>query len=135
MRTLTEANIVAVDKDDIRRQALVAAEAATEKKGEDLLVLDVGEIIAITDFFVIVSAVNDRQVQTVVEEVEARLRDREALSPLRTEGLEECRWVLMDYGDFWVHVFHAEARGFYELERLWADAPRVDVEGLDAATG
>lgn len=135
MRTRTEANIVAVDKDDIRRQALVAAEAAAEKKGEDLLVLDVGEIIAITDFFVIVSAVNDRQVKTVVEEVEARLRDREALSPLGIEGLEECRWVLMDYGDFWVHVFHAEARAFYELERLWADAPRVDVEGSDAAIG
>lgn len=129
-----------LSRDDVRRQALSAAEAASSKKGHDIVVLDVGEIIAITDFFVIVSGSNDRQVRTIVEEIERRLADDFDVRPLRTEGVDEARWVLVDYGDFFVHVFHEETRAYYELERLWSDAPRVPFEEDDspdaeAATG
>lgn len=133
--------IAEADRDDVRRQALAAAQAAAGKKGTAIAVLDVGEILAITDFFVIVSGANERQVKTIVEEIEVQLKDREQLAPLRAEGLSERRWVLVDYGDFWVHVFHQETRDFYDLERLWADAPRVElpdelrVTDPDAATG
>ena len=122
-------------RNDVRRQALAAAEAASSKKADDIVVLDVGEIIAITDFFVIVSGANDRQVRTIVEEVERRLAADFAIRPIRTEGLDDARWVLVDYGDFFVHVFHHETRAFYQLERLWSDAPRIPFEGggADAA--
>lgn len=122
-------------KDDVRRQARVAASAAAAKKGEEIVLLDVGEIIGITDYFVIASGANDRQVKTIVDEVEHRLRDEEGAEPLRVEGANERRWVLMDYGDFWVHVFHDETRAFYELERLWSDAPREDYDDGEAAAG
>lgn len=115
-------------KSDVRRQALRAAEAAAAKKASDVVILDVGDIISITDFFVIVSGANDRQVKTIVDEVEERLGASEGLRPLSVEGLDERRWVVIDYGDFLVHVFHEETRAYYELERLWADAPRVPFE-------
>lgn len=130
------ANIGAVvSKDDVRRQALAAASAAASKKGEDIVLLDVGEIIGITDYFVIASGANDRQVKTIVDEVEEQLRDAEGARPLRIEGADERRWVLMDYGDFWVHVFHDDTRAFYDLERLWADAPREEYDDGTPAAG
>lgn len=132
----TRANIGAVtERSDIRRQAFVAAEAAASKKGDDIALLDVGEIIAITDYFVVVSAANERQVRTIVEEVEEHLSVREDLEPLRVEGKGERRWVLLDYGDFWVHVFHRDTRAFYDIERLWGDAERVPFSEADVATG
>lgn len=121
--------IGAVTKEVVKGQALVAAEAAASKKGDDTLVLDVGEILAITDFFVVTSGANDRQVKAIVEEIERRLKE-EGLAPLRVEGADDRRWVLIDYGDFWVHVFQQETRDFYGLERLWSDAPRVPVPVL-----
>jgi ribosome-associated protein len=108
--------------------AIVAANAAADKTLDDTLVLDVGGQIAITDYFVITSARNDRQVRAVLDEVAARVRDAGGAPPRQVEGLADLRWVLMDYGSFVVHVFHAEAREFYGLERLWADAPRVEHE-------
>lgn len=124
-----------VSKEDVRRQARAAASAAASKKGEDIVLLDVGEIIGITDYFVLASGANDRQVKTIVEEVEHQLRDAEHAEPLRIEGGDERRWVLMDYGDFWVHVFHDDTRAFYDLERLWADAPREEYDDGTAAAG
>ena len=88
--------------------------------------LDVGEILAITDAFVITSAGNSRLVKAVVDEVEAVLTQAGGPKPRRIEGLGELEWVLMDYGDFVVHVFLDEARHFYELERLWGDVGRLD---------
>lgn len=85
-----------------------------------------GDIIGITDAFVVAHAANRRQVRTVVEEVEERLRDRAGVSPRSVEGLDDASWVLLDYGDLVVHVFLAETREFYGLERLWADAPRIE---------
>ena len=91
--------------------------------------LDVGEIISITEAFVIVSANNTRQVRTIVEEVELAIKvlgDDENEGPRSVEGLQDASWVLMDYGDIIVHVFLAETRSYYDLERLWADAPRLE---------
>ncbi len=112
------------------RRAGVAAHAAADKHGEDVTVLDVGEIIAITEAFVLVSASNTRLVRTIVEEVELALKLADDESPRSVEGLGDATWVLMDYGDVIVHVFLAETRAFYDLDRLWADAPAVEWERL-----
>lgn len=109
---------------EARSKALLAAEAASEKKAEDIVILEVSTLIGITDFFVIASGNNERQVSTIVDEVERRLREA-GHKPYRREGEREQRWVLLDYLDIVVHVFHKEEREFYELERLWKDAARV----------
>ena len=110
-----------------------AARAASEKQGSDILVLQVRDLIAITDYFVIVSGANDRQVKTIAEEVERSLREA-GEKPLRREGRREGRWVLLDYVDFVVHVFRQEEREYYELERLWSDAPLIDWERAAASS-
>jgi ribosome-associated protein len=106
----------------IRDWCAVAARAAWAKGGEDTIVLSVGPVLAITDAFVITSGTNPRQVRTIAEEVEEQVKRAGATTPLRIEGLDDARWVLMDYGDFVVHIMHDEARDFYRLERLWSDA-------------
>lgn len=113
--------------DSVREWARVAAEAAQAKGGENTVVLEVGDILAITDAFVITSGTNRRMVAAIVDEVEARLKTECDRSPLRAEGLKDGAWALLDYGDFVVHVFSEEARAYYDLERLWADAPRLDL--------
>ncbi|HYG71308.1 MAG TPA: ribosome silencing factor [Actinomycetota bacterium] len=109
-----------------RGDALAAARAAASKQAEDIVILDVQGLIVITDYFVICSASSDRHVRTVVDEVERSLRDRER-KPVRREGETEGKWVLLDYVDLVVHVFAEAEREFYDLERLWRDAPRVPV--------
>jgi ribosome-associated protein len=106
--------------------ALVAADAAATKTLDRTVVIDVGDLLGITDYFVISSGSNPRQVRAIAEEVEQLVKQAGGGSPLRTEGLDDARWVLVDYGDFVVHVFLDEARDYYDLERLWADAPRVE---------
>lgn len=91
-----------------------------------MVALDVGDIISITDVFVIAGASNVRQVRTIVEEIEQALKDRAGSAPRSVEGLDDASWVLMDYGDLVVHVFKNETREYYQLDRLWADAPRID---------
>ncbi len=112
---------------------IAAARAADDKKASDAVVLDVGEVLSITGWFVIASGANPRQVRTIAEEVEARLKADFGLAPLRVEGLDGLRWVLLDYGDFVVHVFHDEERDYYQLERLWADVATVDWQPEDTA--
>ncbi len=107
------------------RWAVEAARAADDKKGVDTLVLAVGDVLAVTDHFVISHGTNPRQVRTIVDEVERRITEAGGPKPIRIEGLDDLSWVLMDYGDFVVHVFHEDARRFYELERLWADVPKI----------
>ena len=101
---------------------------ADDKKAERTLVLFVGEVLSITDYFVITSASNRRLVRTVVDEIESVVRDTHGRSPLRIEGVAEQQWVLIDYGDMVVHVFSDEIRAYYEIERLYRDVPRVDWE-------
>ena len=114
------------EDDDGARWPRAAARAADAKQAENVLVLDVGDVLAITGHFVIASAANTRLVRTIAEEVEASIAEAGWARPRRVEGLDDLRWVLMDYGDFVVHVFLDEARRYYELERLWADVDRVD---------
>lgn len=106
--------------------ACTAAEAADDKKADDTIVLSVGELLNITEYFVVTSASNRRLVRTIVEAVEERIRDEQGRSPIRIEGLTEQQWVLMDYGDVVVHVFTDEMRAYYEIERLYRDVPRVE---------
>lgn len=106
--------------------SLTAARAADTKSAVDTVILAMGELLGITDAFVVTSAGNVRQVRSIVEEIERAVKVAgEGRSPLRIEGLSEAEWVLMDYGDFLVHVFLAEFRELYDLEHLWNGAPRV----------
>ena len=107
------------------RVTRLAAEAANEKKGLDIVAFDVSEALAITDVFLIVSANNERLVGAIVDAIEERLIEREGLRPSRREGDRENRWVLLDYVDVIVHVQHSEERSLYTLERLWKDCPRI----------
>jgi ribosome-associated protein len=118
---------------DALERSRVAAAAAADKKGEDIVVLDVGDILGIADAFVITSASNTRQVRTIVEEVEKQVREKSEAKPRAVEGLDDASWVLLDYGDVVVHVFLTETRAFYGLERLWADAARVPWENAAAS--
>jgi len=110
--------------------ATVAAAAADSKLGTATMVLDVGDAISVTEHFVITNGSNNRQVKAIVNEVEHQVSLVDGPKPNRVEGLESCDWVLMDYGEFVVHVFSEEARGFYQLERLWKDCEQLDWFGL-----
>ncbi len=112
--------------------ALAAARSADEKQGRNIVILDVGDVLAITDFFVVIDAPNRRLVRTLVDEIEQSVRKLSGRSPVRLEGLKEQQWVLVDYGDVIVHVFLDEVRRFYEIERLYRDVGRVDwTDGLE----
>jgi ribosome-associated protein len=104
--------------------AMVAAQAASDKLATDVTVLDVADRLAITDTFVLTSAPTERQVSSIVDEVELRMREA-GVKPVRREGEREGRWVLLDFGDVVVHVQHAEEREYYALERLWKDCPEL----------
>ena len=110
-----------------RDLAVAAARAAADKQGERVVVLDVRDLIVITDYFVITSGGSERQVRTIVDEVEKALRDL-GMKPVRREGEAGSSWILLDFVDFVVHVFAEEEREFYRLENLWRDAPVVEWE-------
>ena len=117
----------------------VAAQAASDKLAENIVAFDVSEQLVITDAFLLCSAPNDRQVRSIVDEVEDRLRGAGA-KPVRREGERDGRWVLLDYGEIVVHVQHEEERSFYALERLWRDCPLVELpatvtSGRDGSAG
>ncbi|WP_329241172.1 ribosome silencing factor [Actinoallomurus sp. NBC_01490] len=103
----------------------IAAEAAAEKLAENIIAYDVSEQLVITDAFLLCSAANDRQVRSIVDEVERRLREDADAKPVRREGEREGRWVLLDYSDIIVHIQHEEDRVYYALERLWKDCPEM----------
>jgi len=111
-----------------RDLVLEAARAAAAKKAERVVLLDVSELLVITDYFLICNGSNERQVGTIADEVERRLAETHRARPVRREGEREARWIVLDYVDFVVHVFLREERDFYDLERLWSDAPRLPVE-------
>lgn len=110
-----------------RECALIAARAADEKKATDILVQDVRELVSITDYFVIVTAANSRQVEAIIDEIEDELREQAHIKPSHTEDSRDGSWSLLDYGDVVVHVFMPEAREYYRLEELWNDAPTIDL--------
>jgi ribosome-associated protein len=110
--------------DRAKELAIAAAQAASDKLADDILVYDVSEVFVITDVFVLASAPNDRQVKSIVDAIEEQLLELGA-KPARREGQQEGRWVLLDYVDIVVHVQHAEERAYYALERLWKDCPTI----------
>lgn len=114
------------DIDDDARWPIAAARAADAKSAEDVVVLEVGPVLALCSHFVITSASNTRQVRAISDEVEAQIAEAGGPRPIRVEGKDDLTWVLMDYGDFVVHIFLEETRRYYDLERLWADVDRVD---------
>lgn len=107
--------------------AEAAASAIDDKKGLDIVLLDVSRVIVLTDVFVIASGTSRRHVKTLADDVEFRLKEI-GRRPLRREGVEDATWLLLDFGDVVVHLFDQETRSYYDLERLWADAPRLQFE-------
>ena len=113
-----------LDTESRVREAVAAAE---DRKAVDLKVLHLEKISDFTDYFLICSGTNERQVQAIADAVQERMRE-EHVRPLHVEGFNRAQWVLLDFGDFVVHVFQEEPRHFYSLERLWGDAPDVTAE-------
>jgi len=107
--------------------AIIAARAADEKKATDIIVQNVGEIISVTEYFVIVTAANSRQVSAIIDEIEEQEREQANVKPLHREETRDGSWELLDYGSVVVHVFQPETREFYRLEALWNDAPVMDL--------
>src|SRR5947209_93536 len=123
--------------EELDERVRLALHAAGEKKAHDPVVLDLREVASFTDYFVITSGTNVRQVQAIADEVQEQLRRSLGVKPARVEGYKSAEWVLLDYGDFIFHVFEEKSRRFYDLERLWRDAARValppDVAGGEGA--
>ena len=124
------------ERSDLISWATAGARAAHEHFGRDTLLIDVAEVLSVCDFFVITSGANPRQIKAICEEVTEGVRAAGGPKPLSVEGLEARSWVLMDFGDFVVHVFSEQDREYYQLERLWGDCPRLSWElGLVAEAG
>ena len=117
----------------IEDRVRVAVTAALDKKALDLDVLQVGQLTSIADYFILASATNERQSAAIADSIVDQLRDQLKVKPLLVEGATPGRWVLLDYGDFIVHIFTEDVRRFYGLERLWGDAPNVTAEYTGAA--
>ncbi|PYS97739.1 MAG: ribosome silencing factor [Acidobacteria bacterium] len=113
--------------DQLDPELRLAIHCADEKKAVDLIALDLREIASFTEFFVIASGTNQRQVQAIADEINEQLKKQLGRKPVRIEGYNGAEWVLLDYGDFVIHLFDKEAREFYDLERLWRDARKVDI--------
>lgn len=125
-RASTGTHTTTADLSDFDERIRRTLNAAWEKKALDLTVLDLREIASFTDFFVIATGTNKRQVQAISDEVVDQLK-RNGTRAARVEGYQNAEWILVDYGDFVVHVFDEKARRFYDLERLWREASRIDV--------
>jgi ribosome-associated protein len=114
-----------LDRSDSTQKAVQAARTAIDKKATDTIVLDLKDRSTITDYFVICSGENPAQIRAISEAIEKKFAEFR-IFPLGIEGLDFCRWVLMDYDDVIVHIFSREARAYYEIERLWKDAQRIE---------
>lgn len=114
--------------DSIENRVRLAVNAALDKKAYDLDVLAVGDLTSIADYFILSSAGNERQAQAIADNILDELRAKMGVKPLLVEGTTPGRWVLLDFGDFIVHIFTEDCRRFYGLERLWGDAPNVTAE-------
>lgn len=111
----------------LKEKTMISLTAAEDKKAYDLVILDLTEHSSITDYFMICSGRSTTQVKAIAEGID-EIMSKKKIRPLGIEGLSEAKWVLMDYDDLVIHVFHEETRTFYDLERLWGNAPRVDFE-------
>ncbi len=116
-----------------KETALFAVDYALDKKGIDLKLLDVRSISTLTDYLLLASGRSDRQVQAIAENIKTELKDQHNILPLAIEGMDKGRWVLIDYGEFMVHVFQQAVREFYDLEGLWSEAPEVELAQTDGS--
>jgi ribosome-associated protein len=112
---------------DLDEEVKLAIRSASEKKGFDIVALDLREVTSFAEFFVIASGANQRQVQAISDEIDEQLKKQLQMRPIRIEGYTSAEWILLDYGDFIVHIFEQKAREFYDLERLWRDAKKVEL--------
>ncbi|MGI9054374.1 MAG: ribosome silencing factor [Pyrinomonadaceae bacterium] len=112
---------------ELDEEVKLAIESAGEKKAFDIVALDLREIASFAEFFVICTGANQRQVQAICDEIQEQLKKQLKARPVRIEGYSTADWVLMDYGDFIIHAFEKNAREFYDLERLWRDAKKVEL--------
>jgi len=120
-------------KNDLKRQVSEAINACQEKKAEEISILELEKASgAFTDYFVVCSGTNPRQIQAIADEVETRLEKKQGMRVNHMEGYKQAEWVLLDYVDFVVHVFSEKARKFYELERLWKSATKLEPSELIA---
>ncbi len=122
---MSETSSSAVGIDHAAQWAVVAARAADDKMAMNTLILDVGDVIAITDVFLITAASNPRAVRAIANNIEVEVAKAGGPKPVRSEGLDTWEWVLLDFGDFVCHIFDEDHRAYYELERLWGDRPRI----------
>lgn len=113
--------------DELDKEAKLALQCASDKKAFDIVALDLRDIASFTEFFIIVSGANTRQVQAISDEIDEQLKKQLSSRPVRIEGYRGAEWILLDYGDFIVHIFEKDARDFYDLARLWRDAKRVEL--------
>jgi ribosome-associated protein len=122
-----DSELHSMKKNDLKKQVAEAIEGCLEKKAEELTLLELDQASgAFTDYFVVCSGTNPRQVQAISDEVELRLKKKLGLYPHQIEGYKQAEWILLDYVDFVVHVFNEKARKFYDLERLWKSAKRLE---------
>lgn len=112
---------------NLKRKTILSSQATEDKKGFDLVILDLKECSSITDYFMICSGNSTKHVQAIADGIDEALK-KEGIRPLGIEGYNEARWVLMDYDDLIIHIFDEETRNFYDLERLWGNAPHVNLE-------
>ena|SRR5437868_1702058 len=110
---------------DLDPDVQLAIHCAADKKASDMVALDLRQIASFAEYFIIASGANQRQVQAISDEINEQLKKQLGTRPVRVEGYNSAEWLLMDYGDFIVHIFNKEARDFYDLERLWRDAGKV----------
>ncbi len=111
---------------DTKDFAKTAIEVMKDKKAEDIKVLDIHEISTMADYFVIASASNSNQIKAIADEVEQKLYDQ-GCKLIHSEGYQSARWILLNFGDLIIHIFHKEDREFYQLERVWADAKQIEI--------
>ena len=112
---------------DLDPEVKLAIQCASEKKAFDMVALDLRDIASFTEFFIIASGANQRQVQAIADEINEQLKKQLGSKAVRIEGYTSGEWVLLDYGDFIVHIFDKDAREFYDLTRLWHDAKKVTI--------
>lgn len=112
---------------DARERARLCVNASLEKKAKNIILLKVKEISAFTDYFLICSGASDRQVQAIASSIREKMK-KDGMLPLGVEGESHGQWILMDYDDVIVHIFYEPVREFYDIERLWSEAPRMDVD-------
>ena len=120
------------DQNEPDLEVQIAARSASDKKAQDIVGLDLRGVASFTDYFLICTGNNVRHVQSIADSVEEDLR-KSGRRPMHTEGYSAAEWILLDYGDFIMHVFNPTSRKFYDLERLWRDARRIELPGIQQA--